>query len=165
MRYLYFSFFLIFCNPFILAQTVEDDFEGNGTITAWVPDDCSLDPVFSNPFKIGINTSDTVLRYADSEGLFANVRFDIGSQFDLSVNNTFTFKIYVPSSGITGSQTNQVSLKLQDGTLVSPWTTQSEIIKPIVLNQWQTVSFDFENDAYINYDGASPPPIHPKNRF
>ena len=37
--------------------------------------------------------------------------------------------------------------------------TQSEIIKPIELDQWQTVIFDFENDNFINLDPNSPPPI------
>jgi beta-glucanase (GH16 family) len=49
-------------------------------------------------------------------------------------------------------------LKLQDGNLAQPWDTQCEIIKPIILNQWQTISFDFANDLYINLNAGSPPP-------
>jgi len=64
----------------------------------------------------------------------------------------------VPSNSITGAQTNQISLKLQDGTIELPWTTQSEIIKPIVLDQWQEVYFDFATDTYINLDENSPDP-------
>jgi beta-glucanase (GH16 family) len=142
-----------------IPQAVEDDFEGNGTINTWLGDDCGIDINFANPFSQGMNTSATVLEYDDNGGDYANIRFDVPENFDLSTNNTFSFKIYVPSSGLTGNQSNQVSLKLQDGTLGAPWSTQSEIIKSITLNQWQIVSFDFENDTYINLDGASLPPI------
>lgn len=138
--------------------SVMDDFEGNGSISSWFGDDCGINTSFSNPVKGGINNSNTVLEYRDTGGQFANVRFDVTNNFDFSTGHTFSLKIYVPSSGLTGSQTNQISLKLQDGTLTSPWVTQSEIIKTINLNQWQTISFDFLNDTFINLDGSSPPP-------
>lgn len=141
-----------------LAQPVQDDFEGNGTIETWAEDDCELDDSLPNPFSNATNSSATVLEYHDIGGQYANVYFDVPANFDLSENHTFFFKIYVPSSGLTGSAPNQVSLKLQDGLLPQPWATQSEIIKPLSLDQWQTVTFDFENDSYINLDGGSPPP-------
>ena len=141
------------------SQDVSDDFEGSGTISSWFGDDCNMNISFSNPYVSGINTSSTVLQYHDVGGQFANVRFDVSPNFDLMSKNTFTLKIYVPSSGITGSQPNQISLKLQDGTLAQPWSTQSEIIKPIELDQWQEVSFNFETDNFINLDGNSPPPV------
>jgi beta-glucanase (GH16 family) len=140
------------------TQTVEDDFEGNGTITTWFGDDCNINTSYSNPYPEGTNTSATVMEYDDVGGQFANVRFEVSSNFDLSEDYVFSLKIYVPTSGITGNQTNQVSLKLQDGTLPAPWSTQSEIIKPIELDEWQTVTFDFLNDDYINLDPNSLPP-------
>ena len=150
---------LIICLPLLSkAQTVEDDFEGNGTISTWAGDDCTINTSFANPYIQGINTSATVLQYHDQGGLYANVRFDVPDNFDLTTNHTFSFKIYVPTSGLTGNAPNQVALKLQDGAIGSPWTTQSEIVKPIVLDQWQTVSFDFLNDTYANYDPNSLPP-------
>lgn len=142
----------------IQEQIVFDDFEGNGTITNWTGDDCQMNNSFSNPFQEGINTSATVLRYNDVGGSYANVRFQMENTFDLMTNNTFSLKVYVPSNGITGGQPNQVSLKLQDGNLAEPWNTQSEIIKPITLDEWQTVTFDFENDNFINLNPGSPPP-------
>jgi beta-glucanase (GH16 family) len=151
----------LLCLPmFIQAQnqSVQDDFEGNGTITSWFGDDCDLNTGLANPFSQGINTSATVLEYGDVGGSYANVRFDVGNNFDLSTNHTFSLKIYVPSSGLTGTQTNQISLKLQDGSLGSPWMTQTEIVKTITLDQWQTLTFDFQNDAYVNLDAASSPP-------
>ena len=158
MRYFYFLSILFISFNTIEAQVIEDDFEGSGTITSWFGDDCGINASFTNPFQQGINISSTVLEYDDIGGQYANIRFDVGSNIDFSTKNTFTLKIYVPSSGITGTQTNQVSLKLQDGTLAQPWTTQSEIIKPVLLNQWQEVSFDFDNDTYINLDSGSLPP-------
>ena len=137
---------------------VEDDFEGNGTISAWVADDCNIISPYPNPFQQGINTSDNVLEYHDVGGQYANVRFETSEKFDLKTNNIFTLKIYLPSNGVSGTQTNQISLKLQDGTIGEPWATQSEIIKPLIFNQWQTVTFDFANDNYINLDGNSLPP-------
>ncbi len=146
---------------FSQSQTVEDDFEGNGTIT-WEEDPTQLiffDVAFPNQNIEGINTSATVLKYHDDGEQYANIRFDTPANFDLSTNHTFSLKIYIPSSGITGSQLNQISLKLQDGTIAQDWwATQSEIKKSITLDQWQVVTFDFENDTYINLDPGSLPP-------
>ncbi len=134
---------------------VQDDFEGDGTISTWFRDDCAIDVAFSNPKQEGINTSLSVLKYHDTGGQYANVRFDVPNNFNLLNDHTFTLKIFVPSNGLSGSQTNKVSLKLQDGTIGAPWSTQSEIIKRVALDVWQEVSFDFENDAYVNLDPTS----------
>lgn len=142
------------------AQTLlQDDFEGNGTITTWYGDDCGLNTSFANPFSQAPNTSGTVLQYDDTGGQYANVGFDWTPNFNLATHYTFSLKIYIPSNGLTGNQPNQISLKLQDGTLGSPWSTQSEVIKSVQLDQWQTVTFDFNSDPYINLDPTSLPPI------
>ncbi|HAA20506.1 MAG TPA: beta-glucanase, partial [Cytophagales bacterium] len=140
------------------TQTVEDDFEGNGTITNWYGDDCGLDTDKANPVAEGDNTSATVLEYSDTGGQYANVQFTVPAKFNLSETHTFSLRIYVPSEGLTGSQNNQVSLKLQNADLGESWTTQSEIIKDISLDSWQTVTFDFANDEYVNFDPTSPAP-------
>ena len=150
-------FFLLLSTQ-ALSQQVFDDFEGNGTINSYYGDNCGANANFANPHPTGINTSATVLDYHDTGGQYANVRFDIPVKFDLSENHTFTFKIYVPSDQITGNQNNQISLKLQNGDLGEPWTTQCEIIKSIVTDEWQTVSFDFLNDPFVNFDPNSPAP-------
>tara|TARA_R110002126_G_scaffold291495_1_gene453201 strand:+ start:37463 stop:39601 length:2139 start_codon:yes stop_codon:yes gene_type:complete len=127
---------------------LSDDFEGNGNITTWAGDAAGINTAFTNPFKDALNGSDTVLEYADTGGQYANIRFDKGSSFDLTGGNSvFTLKIYVPSSSVSGSQPNQISLKLQDGTAAEPWAQQTEIVKAIALDTWQTVSFDFASDA------------------
>ncbi|MBR8535720.1 family 16 glycosylhydrolase [Carboxylicivirga sediminis] len=148
------------CTLQSIGQTafVQDDFEGNGTINSWYGDDCDIDITFSNPVQEGINTSSTVLKYHDVGGQYANVRFDVPNNFNLETNHTFSFKIYVPSDGLSGNETNQVSVKLQDGTIGAPWSTQSEIIKPIALDAWQELSFDFMNDSYMNLDPNSVAP-------
>ena len=136
-----------------------DNFEGDGNIATWAQDATTMDTGFSNPFSTGINSSNTVLRYQDAGGQYANIRFDVSENFDLSSKSLFALKIYVPTAGITGNQPNQISLKLQDGTLGEPWGTQCEIIKPIVLDQWQEITFDFDEDSYVNLDGNSPDPM------
>jgi beta-glucanase (GH16 family) len=142
------------------VQISQDNFEGNGTITSWFGDDCGMDTNFTNPYQIGLNTSSKVLKYSDIGGLYANVRFDAGFNYNLVTSSVFSLKIYVPSTGITGNQANQISLKLQNGSLASPWSTQCEIIKPIVFNQWQTITFNFATDTYVNLDPTSPNPIN-----
>ena len=141
------------------AQLITDDFEGNGNITTWYGDNCSLNTSFANPHPQGLNTSANVLKYHDQGSQFANARFDVPTNLDLANQHTFSLKIYVPSSSITGNAPNQVSLKLQNGASNTPWATQSEIIKPVVLDQWQILHFDFSNDPYINLDPNSLPPI------
>lgn len=144
----------------LLAQDIiiRDDFEGSGDISAWVGDDLTVDPDFANPVAGTANNSATVLRYQDTGGLFANVRFEVDDNFDLSTAHSFSLKVYLPGDEITGNQPNQISLKLQNGTLAEPWSTQSEIIKPLDLNVWQTVTFNFSEDPFINLNPGSPPP-------
>ncbi|TLX70325.1 glycosyl hydrolase family protein [Labilibacter sediminis] len=142
------------------ATNIYDDFEGNGTITTWAEDASLMDVSFTNPYQTGINTSSTVLKYEDNGGTYANIRFDTNDNFDLSLNSSFALKVYIPSDGITGSQPNQISLKLQNGNLGEPWSTQCEIIKPLLLDQWQEVQFDFATDNYINLDINSPAPLN-----
>ncbi len=155
-----FSLLSLFTGLNSLAQTqpVQDDFEGNGNINSWTADDCIMQTNFQNPFSNAANPSAKVLRYRDIGGQYANIRFDVSTPFNLTQYQTFRLKIYVPSSGISGNQPNQFSLKLQNGSLPSPWITQCEIIKPIQLNQWQELSFNFLLDSWQNFDPASGPP-------
>ena len=119
-----------------------------------------MDNAFANPYIDANNGSATVLEYNDDGGQYANVQFTVTPKFDLMAKSKFTLKIYVPSSSITGAQTNQISLKLQNTELGgNSWQTQTEIVKPIVLDQWQELTFDFVNDTFINLDGGSPDPI------
>lgn len=153
----------LFAPLFANSQSVKDDFEGNGNITTWKGDDCAMNTNLQNPVKNTANNSNTVMEYFDKGGLYANIRFDLNKNFDLSTAYVFTLKIYIPSNKLSGKQTNQVSLKLQDGSIAEPWSTQSEIIKPLLLDQWQTVSFDFVNDNFKNLNSGSLPPSKRKD--
>ena len=75
----------------------------------------------------------------------------------MEAKSKFTLKIYVPSSSLPadGTAPNQVSLKLQDGTFERPWESQTEIIKPIVLDAWQEITFDFANDTTVGEDNPT----------
>jgi len=139
-----------------VSALLHDDFEGNGNINTWFGDACGMDNAFPMPIDIANldNNSATVLKYDDTGGQYANVRFDAPSNFDLVSNSKFSLKIYVLASSVSGSQPNQISLKLQDGTVAEPWALQTEIIKTIVLDQWQTVTFDFATDVIA---GAADP--------
>ncbi len=160
MRLLLFFFSCFSLLPFVgQAQVIQDDFEGNGTITTWFGDDCDINTSFDNPFQNADNPSAKVLRYHDTGGTYANVRFDAPGNLDLSQDGTFSLAIYVPASGLTGNQPNQISLKLQNNNLTQPWTTQSEIIKSITLDEWQVLTFNFGTDPYVNLDPTSPDPV------
>ena len=144
----------------IIAQTIEvtDDFESSSEGLDWFGDIAFVNDAFPNPFPSGINTSSGVLQYIDYGSEYSYFRYDAPINFDLSENSTFTLKIYVPSESLSGEQPNQVSFKLQNAGLSQPWVTQTEIIKPIVLDQWQELTFDFSGDAYINLNTSSPAP-------
>jgi len=153
-----FSHITLFCQ----TQILQDNFEGNSSISSWFGDNCIIDTNFNNPYPIGINTSARVLKYSDIGGQYANVSFDAGFSFNLLTGSEFSLKIFVPSNGITGNQNNQISLKLQNSSIAEPWSTQCEIIKPIILNQWQTITFNFASDAFIIFDPNS---VNPLNRW
>jgi len=136
-------------SSFAQGNSYFDDFENNSQIE-WVADDSFIDTAKTNPFPQTSNQSAMVLELKDDGGQYANIRFDAKRNFDLSDNFVFTFKIYAESSTITGTQNNQVSLKLQNSDLIEPWSTQTEIIKNIQLDRWEELTFDFKNDNFIN---------------
>ena len=144
---------------FSQVRILQDNFEGNSSISSWYGDNCIIDTNLNNPFPTGINTSAKVLQYSDIGGQYANVGFDAGFSFNLLTGSEFSLKVYVPSNGITGNENNQISLKLQNSSIAQPWSTQCEIIKPILLDQWQTITFNFSTDAFINFDYNSPNPL------
>jgi len=142
------------------AQLLEDDFEDDSTTLSWYADDLQLDITYDNPFQNSQNTSASVMQYTDVGGFYANAGLDSSEPILIEDNSPFSLKIYVPSSGLTGNQLNQVSLKLQNRNQQEPWSNQTEIIKEVELDQWQTLTFDFVTDNYINLDPNSPSPIN-----
>jgi len=121
-----------------------DDFEGNGSIT-WAEDNVGMS-VVDNPHGSG-----KVLKYEDTGGTYANVRFDLradhSAKFDLSTNNIFKFKIYIPSADLTGNQDNKVELKLQDGSKDRPWEGQHGVSTMLELDKWNNVYIDFSEKS------------------
>ena len=121
-----------------------DDFEGNGSIT-WAADAVGMS-VVDNPHGSG-----KVLKYEDTGGDYANVRFDLradhSAKFDLSTNNIFKFKIYIPSADLTGNQDNKVELKLQDGSKDRPWEGQHGVSTMLELDKWNNVYIDFSEKS------------------
>ena len=161
MRAIFSLLCLFFCVS-IFSQTLilQDNFEGTSSIASWYCDNCNIDTNFNNPYPIGSNTTSKVLRYSDFGGQYANTSFDAGFSFNLMTSSVFSIKVYVPSNGITGNEKNQISLKLQNGAIAQPWSTQCEIIKPILLDQWQTITFNFATDAFKNFNPNSPNPLN-----
>lgn len=146
------------------SQSVVETFEFSPTRHQWNADQSELVLGYNNDFKEGINTSSKTLLYKDTGGQYANVSFDFDENLDLSSESSFSLKIYIPTNRLTGNQANQISLKLQNKDLNQPWTTQSEIIKPVILDSWQTITFNFATDSYINYDNNSNAPVN-RNDF
>lgn len=160
MRSIFLLLFLFFQIPlFSQPKILQDNFEGNNNFFSWFGSDCLIAIDFNNPLPTESNTSTKVFKYADIGGQYANVGFNAGFSFNLLTSSEFSLKIYVPSSEITGNQNNQISLKLQNGSNAEPWLTQCGIIKPILLNQWQTITFNFAKDNYINFDPNSSNPL------
>ena len=152
---------LLICCAEILpmrAQSVWDDFEGQGTINSWYGDQCSMVVGYPNPQPDNRNPSATVLRYHDTGGQYANVRFERSGTYPMASHSRFRLKVYLSSIGTTGNQQPRIALKLQNNQLPAPWSTQCEIIKPLIYDQWQEVQFDFRRDPWINLSSASSAP-------
>lgn len=144
-------------NAQILSLT--DDFEGSGN-SSWFSNQCGFDNQRINPLQNGSNPSSTVLAYYDLGALNAYIGMDLPANLDLLEQATFSFKIYVPSANITGNQTNQVSLKLQNSEIANPENTECEIVKNILTDQWQTLTFDFANDPIIKALTSTYDPVY-----
>ena len=52
------------------------------------------------------------------------MNFDYGQNFDLSTNNVFRVKVYVPTPTTAYTAPAQLALKLQDGSSSQPWVGQ-----------------------------------------
>ena len=137
-----------------VAALPSDDFEGNGNIT-WNSatsgaNDAGFGVNFSteaNPSSGGINTSANVGKYEDTGAQYANMNFDYGQNFDLSTNNIFRVKVFVPTPTTAHTAPTQLALKLQNGATAAPWETQVEVIQSYQYDTWQELVFDFSAQA------------------
>jgi hypothetical protein len=97
--------------------------------------------------------SDTALEYLDDgTGQYANMQIQFNGKIDMSAMNTYTMDVYIDAASLTGSQTNQLELKLQDATEATPWTNQNVVTQAITPDVWQTVTFTFNGDAAMSRD-------------
>ncbi len=146
------------------APDISDDFDAHSTVV-WKKESLTLNESYDNPLPLGLNTSAKVGMYAKQDGQpyeFANMYADFDYKFDLNAKHTVTLKIYIPSSNdftteLGESWANQfllkqVSVKLQDGTIAAPFSTQVEKIQQVTqLDRWVQLTFDF-NDAVTRKD-------------
>ena len=133
------------------SSSVTDDFEGNGTITWNSATTGEMDAGFGVNFSTvvadasGINTSANVGRYEDTGEQYSNMNFNVSPNFNLSTNNVFRVKVYVPTPSTPYTAPAQLALKLQNGNLAA-MESQIEVIQPYQYDTWQELS-DFSAQA------------------
>ena len=97
--------------------------------------------------------TDTALEYLDDgTGQYANMQIRFNGKIDMTAMNTYTMDVYIDAVSLTGSQTNQLALKLQDATEATPWTNQNVVTQEITPDVWQTVTFAFNGDDAMSRD-------------
>ncbi|MEZ4983844.1 MAG: hypothetical protein R2795_02205 [Saprospiraceae bacterium] len=120
------------------AQTLQDDFENTSSINTWYADDAQMEVSFDNPFSNADNPSAKVLRYEDTGGLYANVGFDAPDGIRIGAETPFRLKIFC--SIIRRSRQSTASA-FAEASKCEPRPAvgyPSEIIKPLVLDEWQS---------------------------
>ena len=80
------------------------------------------------------------------------MNFDVSPNFDLSTNNVFRVKVYVPTPATSHTAPAQLALKLQDGSLSEPWTSQVEVIQPYQYDTGQELVFDLRQSGATNFN-------------
>jgi len=118
-----------------------------------------VDPYYSNPAPLGVNTSGKVFLYEKSDKFYSNIFFTAsGYKFDLTEQNKVSIKVFLPSYNdyttdfpvagdwITNAKLKrQVAVKLQDSSKGgNAWQTQTEIVKAdLATDKWIELTFDF----------------------
>ena len=102
---------------------------------------------------LGTGGYNGVLRYTDDLSSYSNLQMRFCSKLDLNSVNTISLRAMIEGSSLTGSQNNQLQLKLQDATEATPWTNQQTVTKDIsVTDQWVDLTFAFSDDASMARD-------------
>ena len=141
--------FLISCITF--AQNVPIDFEsgGNGADWTWTTFENTDNPpveIIENPFKIGINTSNTIAKFtarvdgnpwAGCESMHGS---DIGDYKIESTNSTITIMVYK-------SVKSDVGIKLVTS---SGWSKGELKVANTKINEWEELTFDFSTVDHEN---------------
>jgi hypothetical protein len=102
-----------------------------------------------------LNTGDYngVMQYTDDLSDYSNLQMRFCSKLDLASVNTISLRAMIDGTSLTGSQNNQLQLKLQDATEATPWTNQQTVTKDItVTDEWVDLTFAFNDDASMVRD-------------
>ena len=94
------------------------------------------------------------MQYVD-DGTFqySNMQIRFKSKVDLTQMNTLTLKAYIHGDSLTGTQTNQLALKLQDATESQPWNNQNVVTQEIdSVDVWKELTFTFNDSASMARD-------------
>lgn len=144
----------------IKPVTLVEDFEKDKLSVEFIPEKMGdMEPVYSNPAPVGINTSKKVYLYQKSEEFYSNISWvSEDTKFDLSENNKIRMKVYIPSyndyttaAAVAGDWITvnklqkQVVVKLQNTEAGdNAWESQTEIVKAnLETDKWIELEFDF----------------------
>jgi len=143
------------------AIALNEDFESATPKVTFAYEDMGslVDPYYSNPAPLGVNTSGKVFLYEKSDKFYSNIFFTAsGYKFDLTEQNKVSIKVFIPSYNdyttdfpvagdwITNAKLKrQVAVKLQDSSKGgNAWQTQTEIVKAdLATDKWIELTFDF----------------------
>ena len=99
-------------------------------------------------------TGGTAMQYVD-DGTFqySNMQIRFKSKVDLTQMNTITLKAYIHGDSLSGTQTNQLALKLQDLSESQPWNNQNVVTQEIdSVDVWKELTFTFNDSASMARD-------------
>jgi hypothetical protein len=98
----------------------------------------------------GGNDYNGVMEYTDDGSeAYSNLQMRFCSKLDLNSVNTVSLRAMIISGEtLTGTQNNQLALKLQDATDDQPWANQNTVVQDItVTDQWVDLEFTFNDTA------------------
>ena len=102
---------------------------------------------------LGTGSYNGVLQYTDDLSSYSNLQMRFCSKLDLNSVNTISLRAMIEGTSLTGSQNNQLQLKLQDATEATPWTNQQTVTKDItVTDEWVDLTFAFSDNASMARD-------------
>ncbi|MCB9080098.1 MAG: T9SS type A sorting domain-containing protein [Lewinellaceae bacterium] len=123
------------CSGVVKDVAIWDDFECQRNVQYANPGYLDIEAV-DNPDKSGINTSDRVGKYTDSNGEYHAMVMDYGEDIPLAARSLVKIKVWAPVAG-------NLLVKLEGGS--SP---AKEIPVPITeINKWVEYTVDFTSQA------------------
>lgn len=145
----------------IVAKPLAEDFESETKKVNFTYDNMGdlVNPFYSNPAPVGINTSAKAFFYQKTTAFYSNIFFDAATyKFDLTTQNKIKLKVYIPSYNdyetsydVAGSWVSNtkllkmVAVKLQNSALGgNAYTTQAEVtFTDLETDKWIELTFDF----------------------